>query len=124
MVTVTIRLDSDVFNRIEKRRGNRSKSEYYRDLILKYMDKELEEEQQRVFTQSQIDQIKFLQQTIEDLKFENEQLIEQNKQLLSVLALKMLERQKENDQKLLEEKVLEEKIEWWQFWRRKKLLLY
>ena len=39
MKTITIRVEDDVFNKIEEHRGTKSKSEFYRKLIEDYLNK-------------------------------------------------------------------------------------
>lgn len=38
MKTITIRVEDDVFNKIEEHRGSKSKSEFYRELIEDYLN--------------------------------------------------------------------------------------
>ncbi len=39
MKTITIRIEDDIFNKIEEHRGSKSKSEFYRKLIEDYLNK-------------------------------------------------------------------------------------
>ena len=43
MHTITIRIEDDVFNKIEDKRGNQSKSEFYRKIIEYYLNPDEDE---------------------------------------------------------------------------------
>ncbi len=102
MATITIRVDDSVFKKIEMRRGDRNKSEYYREILEYFLSHE-----DNLNTKDE-DLLAERQKVIEYLQEENRKLLE----LLNQAQILQLQAQKA----LLPDQNTNKA--WWQFWKR------
>ena len=106
--SIAIRLDPDTMKRIEEKRGEQPKSEFYRKIILDYLDKPVDkvntEEQEREFDriQAELDKEKAVSKVYSD----------RIQDLQKSLGWMQLEYQKMTDRLMLPAPK-----SWWQFWR-------
>jgi hypothetical protein len=106
--SIAIRLDPDTMKRIEEKRGEQPKSEFYRKIILDYLDKTVDkvntEEQEREFDriQAELDKEKAVSKVYSD----------RIQDLQKSLGWMQLEYQKMTDRLMLPAPK-----SWWQFWR-------
>ncbi len=96
MHTLSIRIDDKTYDEIEKRRGDVSKSDYYRNIIDYYL-KQFDKGDDKLITK--------YEKEIEYLRSENTKLLE----LLNQSQILQLQAQKR-----IEEPVRK----WWKFWKK------
>ncbi len=114
MRTICVKVDDDVYDEIEKRRGTDTKSVYYRKIIDTFLKMGEYDIDQQVYEQLKKDyeKLQAVQEVqrarIEDLQKHNGFLVTEFQRLNQI-----------NEQLLLSP-APEEKIEWkwWQFWKR------
>ena len=116
MKTITIRLDDDLFQQIETKRGEVSKSDFYRDILVEYLsDKPADDPNKYEYIMN----IKKENETLRtDLNHKVDMLRlmdDRTKDLQSQLGFLQFEYQKLSGQIL---KALPEPRKWWEFWKK------
>ena len=119
MKTITIRLDDDVFNKIEEQRGTKLKSDFYRELIEYHLNKSDSNLNKDEYTNIQ-SEYKKLKNEYESNKTElqHQEAIkkiqdDRIRDLQNQVGFLQLEYQKVSDRLMLP--VPDKK--WWQFWK-------
>ena len=115
MKTITIRVDEEIFQQIETRRGNISKSDFYRNILVEYLAnkpaEDLNKNEYLVNISKENDAMKAeLVNTGELLKLRDERI----KDLQSQLGFLQLEYQKLSTRVFTP---LPPARRWWEFWR-------
>jgi hypothetical protein len=133
MQTICVKIDEDVYQELEKRRGTETKSVYYRKLIDSYLNMGVYQDLQKVYNELKTEYDKLLA-IQESQKTEYVQKTEYDK-LLAIQEIQKariadLERssgfyiQEVEAWKRLSEKVLypsqeeQKRNPWWQFWKK------
>lgn len=122
MKTITIRVDEEIFQQIEDKRGDASKSEFYRSMLVEYLsDKPAGDLNKSEYAVNTIDAVKTREEN-DALRSElahKEDILrlmgERVKDLQSQLWFVQLEYQKLSSQLF---KPLPEPRKWWVFWKR------
>lgn len=117
METITIRVDETLFQQLEGRRGDKSKSDFYRELISDYLNTDKGE----FFDVAvHVEKIDSLESQVNELKADlsqktvmNEINSERIKDLQKQLGWMQLEYQKLSNRLLLPAP----KKKWWRFWK-------
>lgn len=116
MGQITIRIDEELEKKIEESRGDKPKSDFYRDILSAFVSKSdgnLTTTDDSLITQN-ADRIQVLEQQISSLKDQNADLRDDKIKLMTLLnqeqALHM------RTQKMLPGPVPEQKT-WWKFWK-------
>jgi hypothetical protein len=119
MKTITIRLEDDVFNKIEDQRGTKLKSDFYRELIEYHLNKsksDLNKDEYAVI-QSEYERIKSEYDTIKSELQHHEAIKkiqdDRIKDLQNQVGFLQLEYQKVSDRLMLPAP----DRKWWQFWK-------
>jgi hypothetical protein len=107
---ITIRLDRDTLDRIETKRGDQPKSEFYRKIILDYLDKPDYE----VSTENQQQELMRIQVELDKEKIVSKVYSERIQDLQKSLGWMQLEYQKLSDRLLIPAPVVKS---WWKFWK-------
>ncbi len=108
---ITIRLDLETHRRIEDKRGTESKSEFYRKIILDYLDKPAD----NMNTEEQARELERIQSELDQEKRVSIMYSERIQDLQKSLGWIQLEYQKLSDRLLLP--AAKEKS-WWKFWQK------
>ena len=120
MNTITIRVDDDLFQQIEAKRGDKSKSDFYRDILIEYLSNKPEENLNKY--EYAVNITKENENLKTDLSHKDDLLRlmgERTKDLQNQLGFLQLEYQKLSTQvfKPLPEPK-EEPKKWWVFWKK------
>lgn len=117
METITIRVDETVFKQLEEKRGDKSKSDFYRDALSDYLNKKFDETESIEY----LDRIKSQGEYIRQLKADLAQKIVENEinsnriqDMQKHVGWMQLEYQKLSDRLLLP---ATERKKWWSFWK-------
>ncbi len=116
MKTVTIRVDEDLFQQIEARRGDKSKSDFYRDILVEYLSNKPEENLNK--HEHVLSMAKENETLKSDLLHKDVMLRlmdERTKDLQQQLGFLQLEYQKLSTQVF---KPLAAPKKWWEFWKK------
>jgi NurA-like 5'-3' nuclease len=119
MKTITIRLDDDVFNKIEEQRGTKLKSDFYRELIEYHLNKSdsylnkneyisIQSEYERIKTEYESNRTE-LQHQEAIRKIQDDRI----RDLQNQVGFLQLEYQKVSDRLMLPAP----DKKWWQFWK-------
>jgi hypothetical protein len=118
MKTITIRIDEELFKKAEARRGDRKKSEFYRSIIIEYIqDKSVGKEEKQIDIPDIAKENEALKS---ELLFKDELMKrlkdERIKEMQNQLTFLQLEFQKLSTQLLNQP---HEPRKWWKFWKKK-----
>ncbi len=120
MKTITIRVDEELFQQIEEKRGERSKSDFYRSVLVEYISNKPEEDTNK--SESILNILKENEKENEKMKTElshNNDLMrlkdERIRDLQNQLGFLQLEYQKLSTQVF---KPLTAPKKWWVFWKK------
>ncbi len=119
MKTITIRIDEELFKKAEVRRGGRKKSEFYRSIIIEYIqDKPVGVEKKQIDVPDIAKENEALKS---ELLFKDELMKrlkdERLKEMQNQLTFLQLEFQKLSTQLL---NPPQEPRKWWDFWKKEK----
>ena len=106
---ITIRLDSETMDRIEAKRGEQPKSEFYRKIIMDYLNKPDYE----VSTEEQERELMRVQVELDKERTVTKVYSERIQDLQNSLGWTQLEYQKLSDRLMLPASK-----PWWQFWKK------
>ena len=110
--SIAIRLDPETMSRIEEKRGEQPKSEFYRKIILDYLDKP----DDKVNTEEQQRELMRIQAELDKEKAVSKVYSERIQDLQKSLGWIQLEYQKLSDRLLLP--AASAAKSWWQFWKK------
>ncbi len=110
---ITIRLDPETLKRIEDKRGDQPKSEFYRQIIMDYLDKPAD----NLSTEEHEREIMRIQAELEKERTVNKVYSERIQDLQKSLGWTQLEYQKLSDRLMLPAPQEPQKP-WWQFWKK------
>ena len=116
MKTITIRVDDEIFQQIEEKRGDRSKSDFYRSVLVEYISNKPEEEMNK--SESILNILKENENLKTDLSHNNGLMRlkdERIRDMQSQLGFLQLEYQKLSTQVF---KPLTAPKKWWVFWKK------
>lgn len=117
METITIRIDEILFNQLEGKRGDKSKSDFYRDALSDYLNKKFDGTEAIEYLdliKSQDEKIRELKADLSQKTVENEINSHRIQDMQKHVGWMQLEYQKLSDRLLLPEA---EKKKWWSFWK-------
>ena len=106
--SIAIRLDPDTMKRIEEKRGEQPKSEFYRKIILDYLDKTVD----KVNTEEQAREYDRIQAELDKEKAVSKVYSDRIQDLQKSLGWMQLEYQKMTDRLMLPASK-----SWWHFWK-------
>ncbi len=124
---ISIRLDPETLKRIEERRGDRLKSDFYRQIILDYLNSSADNVAYKVTTEEQEQEITRLNVELEQEKRVNKMYAERIQDLQKDLGWTQLAYQnlQAESEKLSNKLMLllptpqeQKEKKWWQFWRK------
>jgi hypothetical protein len=110
-LAIAIRLDPETMRRIEEKRGDQPKSEFYRKIIIEYLEKP----EYKVNTEEQERELMRIQAELDKEKTVSKVYSERIQDLQKSLGWMQLEYQKLSDRLLLPAASAKS---WWQFWRK------
>ena len=116
MKTITIRVDDEIFQQIEEKRGDRSKSDFYRSVLVEYISNKPEEEMNK--SESILNILKENENLKMDLSHNNDLMRlkdERIRDMQNQLGFLQLEYQKLSTQVF---KPLTAPKKWWVFWKK------
>jgi len=116
MKTITIRVDEELFQQIEEKRGDRSKSDFYRSVLVEYISNKPEEEMNK--SESILNILKENENLKMDLSHNNDLMRlkdERIRDMQNQLGFLQLEYQKLSTQVF---KPLTAPKKWWVFWKK------
>lgn len=109
--SIAIRLDPDTMKRIEEKRGDQAKSEFYRKIIVDYLDKP----DYKLNTEEQDRELMRIQAELDKEKAVSKVYSERIQDLQKSLGWMQLEYQKLSDRLLLPAPSTAKS--WWRFWK-------
>jgi metal-responsive CopG/Arc/MetJ family transcriptional regulator len=122
MPQITLRLEQDLLDKIELKKGEKDRSAFLRDVIVSYFDShgnadEMHESQENANTSHLHDEIAFLRKKLDDITALHEKAIASHNQEKNELMRLMSQEQSLHlqTQRLLPENT--DRKPWWQFWK-------
>ena len=116
MKTITIRVDEELFQQIEAKRENSSKSDFYRDILVEYLSNKPEDDPNK---DEYVLSLKKENETLRTELSHKEDMLrltdERTKDLQNQLGFLQFEYQKLSSQVLIS---LPAPRKWWEFWKK------